>query len=94
MFRTLCLTRADGSTFGANTLAHFWTLKAFLPAMLKRNSGHVVTVSSVLGLVGAAQMSERASRTATPSSYPADYCASKAALVSLHSTLRFELDSR
>lgn len=48
---------AHASTFGANTLAHFWTLKAFLPAMLRKNSGHIVTVSSVLGLVGAAQMS-------------------------------------
>jgi hypothetical protein len=46
------------STFGANTLAHFWTLKTFLPAILARGSGHVVTMSSVLGVVGCAQMSE------------------------------------
>jgi NAD(P)-dependent dehydrogenase (short-subunit alcohol dehydrogenase family) len=46
------------STFGANTLAQFWILKAFLPEMIKRGSGHVVTMSSVLGLVNTAQMSE------------------------------------
>lgn len=45
------------STFGSNTLAHFWILKAFLPGLLARGSGHIVTVSSVLGLIGCAQMS-------------------------------------
>lgn len=65
-------------TFGVNTLAHFWTLKAFLPDMIKKNSGHIITVSSNLGFVGVAQM--------------ADYCASKAALNSLHESLRYELD--
>lgn len=77
----LDLTREDvQDTFGANTLAQFWILKAFLPEMIKRGSGHVVTMSSVLGLVNTAQMT--------------DYCASKAALVSLHQSLRAELDSR
>ncbi|GFZ42843.1 hypothetical protein JCM24511_00561 [Saitozyma sp. JCM 24511] len=77
----LDLTEDDvKDTFGANTLAHFWTLKTFLPAMLARGSGHVVTMSSVLGVVGCAQMT--------------DYCASKAALVNLHQSLRFELDNR
>ncbi|AAW45076.2 retinal short-chain dehydrogenase/reductase, putative [Cryptococcus deneoformans JEC21] len=77
----LDLTEEDiTSTFGSNTLAHFWVLKAFLPAMLRRGRGHIVTMSSILGIVGAAQMT--------------DYCASKAAVLSLHQTLRFELDSR
>ncbi|KAJ3507219.1 hypothetical protein NLJ89_g6427 [Agrocybe chaxingu] len=67
-------------TFGVNTLSHFWILKAFLPSLLKRKSGHVVTVSSALGLTGVAQMT--------------DYCASKAALVNLHESLRYELDKR
>lgn len=30
-------------TFGVNTLAHFWTLKAFLPEMIKQNSGHIAS---------------------------------------------------
>ncbi|WVF66797.1 hypothetical protein IAT40_001539 [Kwoniella sp. CBS 6097] len=77
----LDLTEDDvKDTFGANTLAHFWVLKAFLPAMLRSGEGHIVTMSSVLGMVGAAQMT--------------DYCASKAALISLNQCLRFELDNR
>jgi len=67
-------------TLGVNTLSHFWILKAFLPGLLERKSGHIVTVASAMGLVGAAQMT--------------DYCASKAAVVSLHESLRYELDKR
>ena len=29
-------------TFSVNTLAHFWTLKAFLPEMIKQKKGHIV----------------------------------------------------
>ncbi|KAJ8503171.1 hypothetical protein ONZ45_g11094 [Pleurotus djamor] len=67
-------------TFDVNTLAHFWTLKAFLPGMIEAKTGHIVTMSSVMGIVGSAQMS--------------DYCASKAALTLLHESLRYELDKR
>jgi len=67
-------------TFNVNTLASFWTLKAFLPGMIKEKKGHIVTMSSVLGMLGIPQLS--------------DYCASKAALISLHETLRYELDAR
>ncbi|WRT65434.1 uncharacterized protein IL334_002377 [Kwoniella shivajii] len=77
----LDLTEQDvRDTFGSNALAHFWILKEYLPAILKRGKGHIVTVSSVMGIVGAAQMT--------------DYCASKAALISLNQSLRFELDNR
>ncbi|WWC59961.1 uncharacterized protein I303_102524 [Kwoniella dejecticola CBS 10117] len=77
----LDLTEEDiHNTFGSNTLSHFWILKAFLPALIRRGMGHVVTMSSVMGVVGAAQMT--------------DYCASKAALISLNQSLRFELDNR
>jgi len=67
-------------TFEVNTLAHFWILKAFLPEMIKQKTGHIVTMASVMGLVGSAQMT--------------DYSASKAALISLHESLRYELDKR
>lgn len=30
-------------TFGVNTMAHFWLLKAFLPGLLKAGTGHIVT---------------------------------------------------
>jgi len=73
------LSQADvQQTFGANTLSHFWILKAFLPSLLKNKSGHIVTMSSALGMTGVAQMT--------------DYCASKAAVIGLHESLRYELD--
>ncbi|PCH40811.1 retinal short-chain dehydrogenase/reductase [Wolfiporia cocos MD-104 SS10] len=79
--RLLDLSPADvQQTFGANTLAHFWTLKAFLPGMIEQKKGHIVTMSSVAGMVGMAQMT--------------DYNASKAALISLHESLRYELDHK
>jgi NAD(P)-dependent dehydrogenase (short-subunit alcohol dehydrogenase family) len=65
-------------TLDTNLLSHFWTLKAFLPQMVEQQTGHIVTISSVMGMVGAAQMS--------------DYCATKAALINLHESLRYELD--
>ena len=34
-----------------NTLAHFWTLKAFLPEMIKQKKGHIVSVESYLILL-------------------------------------------
>ncbi|CAL1701243.1 unnamed protein product [Somion occarium] len=65
-------------TLSVNTLAHFWTLKAFLPEMIKNKTGHIINMSSVAGMVGMAKM--------------IDYNASKAALISLHESLRYELD--
>ncbi|KAI0775952.1 retinal short-chain dehydrogenase/reductase [Trametes elegans] len=65
-------------TFSVNTLAHYWTLKAFLPEMIKKKVGHIVNVSSVAGMVGMARLT--------------DYTASKAALITLHESLRYELD--
>ncbi|WFD33550.1 hypothetical protein MCUN1_000363 [Malassezia cuniculi] len=62
-----------------NLMSHFWTIKAFLPVMVERGRGHIVTVSSVFGYTGVANL--------------ADYVASKHALVGLHQSLRFELDS-
>ncbi|KAF9534682.1 retinal short-chain dehydrogenase/reductase [Crepidotus variabilis] len=67
-------------TFGVNTLSHFHILKAFLPSLLKKKSGHIISMSSALGLTGVAQMT--------------DYCASKAAVGALHESLRYELDKR
>ncbi|MBW0470232.1 hypothetical protein O181_009947 [Austropuccinia psidii MF-1] len=67
-------------TFGVNFFAHFYLLKAFLPEMIKRNSGHVVTISSVLSGIGIPQLS--------------DYGASKAAASHLHYCLRQELKSK
>lgn len=64
-------------TFDVNTLALFWTVRAFLPSMLERNSGHVVTVASAAGLAGTAKLT--------------DYCSSKFAAVGFDESLRLEL---
>lgn len=39
-------------TFQVNVLAHMWTIKHFLPGMLKQKSGHIVGISSIAGLIG------------------------------------------
>ncbi|KZO93165.1 NAD(P)-binding protein [Calocera viscosa TUFC12733] len=65
--------------FEVNTLSHFNILRTFLPYLVAQKSGHVVTISSILGQQGVAHLSA--------------YCATKAALVSLHRSLRRELIS-
>jgi all-trans-retinol dehydrogenase (NAD+) len=64
-------------TFDVNTLALFWTTRAFLPAMMERGSGHVVTIASAAGVVGTSRL--------------VDYCASKHAAVGFDESLRLEL---
>ncbi|MFQ5583189.1 MAG: SDR family oxidoreductase, partial [Calditrichia bacterium] len=64
-------------TFNVNTLALFWTAHAFLPGMIRRNSGHIVTVSSAGGIVGTSRL--------------VDYCSSKFAAVGFDESLRLEL---
>jgi len=64
-------------TFAVNTLALYWTTKAFLPAMKDRGSGHLVTGASAAGLIGTARES--------------DYAASKFAAVGFNESLRQEL---
>jgi NADP-dependent 3-hydroxy acid dehydrogenase YdfG len=39
-------------TFDVNALAHFWTIKAFLPGMIENKKGHVVNVASLAGHSG------------------------------------------
>ena len=64
-------------TFDVNVLALFWTTRAFLPAMLERGSGHIVTIASAAGIVGTSRL--------------IDYCASKHAAVGFDEALRLEL---
>ncbi len=75
---------ADGTSlrraFEVNALSHFWTVRAFLPAMLADGAGCIVTVSSLMAGLPAARL--------------ADYCAAKAAVAQLHECLRWELRAR
>lgn len=40
------------NTYNVNIISHYWTVKAFLPEMMEKNSGHIVTIGSVAGLLG------------------------------------------
>nr|CAH0113314.1 unnamed protein product [Daphnia galeata] len=64
-------------TFDVNVLAHFWTVKSFLPDMIMQDSGHIVTVASLAGITGCDRL--------------VDYCASKFAAVGFDESLRTEL---
>lgn len=72
-----CILTRTIRVFRTNTLSHFHTLRTFLPHMLASRRGTIVTISSVLGHLGAANLST--------------YSASKAALHALHHSLRAEL---
>jgi all-trans-retinol dehydrogenase (NAD+) len=65
------------TTFAVNTLALFWTTKQFLPGMIQRGRGHLVTVASASSLIGVARLS--------------DYAASKWAAMGFDESLRVEL---
>ncbi|KAI1630997.1 short-chain dehydrogenase [Biscogniauxia mediterranea] len=61
-----------------NLVSHFYTIKTFLPGMIRNDTGGtIVTVSSVIGHLGAAQLT--------------DYAAAKAGVTALHKSLAAEL---
>ncbi|RWS27100.1 epidermal retinol dehydrogenase 2-like protein [Leptotrombidium deliense] len=62
--------------FRVNVLSHFWTCKAFLPAMIESDYGHVVCISSVTGLSAVPKLS--------------DYCATKFAVLGFFQSLYVE----
>ncbi|CAI7669091.1 unnamed protein product [Penicillium viridicatum] len=64
-------------TFEVNTLSHFLMVKEFLPAMVKANHGHVVTIASMASFVALGEM--------------VDYCCSKVSALAFHEGLRQEL---
>jgi len=74
----LDLTESDiTQTYAVNTFALYWTIQAFLPHMLARDSGRLVTIASAAGLAGSATLT--------------DYAASKFAAVGFMESLRAEL---
>ena len=64
-------------TFNVNVLAHFWTIKSFLPEMINNKKGHIVTVASLAGHSGTNKL--------------VDYCSSKFANVGMDEALKAEL---
>ncbi|MCZ7529779.1 MAG: SDR family oxidoreductase [Acidimicrobiia bacterium] len=67
-------------TFDVNTLSLFWVTRAFLPDMVERNEGHVVTMASASGLTGVAKLT--------------DYASSKWAAIGFNDSLRQEMRRR
>jgi len=67
-------------TFNVNTVSHFWTLKEFLPDMLKTNKGHIVTISSAAGINATTGL--------------VDYSASKFGAFGTNEALRLDLKKR
>ncbi|KAM6135649.1 estradiol 17-beta-dehydrogenase 11-like [Phoenicopterus ruber ruber] len=65
--------------FEVNILAHMWTTRAFLPAMMNNNHGHIVTVASAAGHFVI--------------SFMVAYCSSKFAAVGFHKALTEELST-
>jgi len=63
--------------FNVNTLASYWTVKAFLPAMIHLDHGHIVGITSTMGLFSV--------------SLGASYCASKAAAIRFYEGLHQEV---
>ncbi len=63
LFDPKCNDAFMEKTMQVNTIAHFWTTKAFVPKMIENNHGHFVTIASVAGMLGVNGL--------------ADYCASK-----------------
>eukprot|EP01089_Gocevia_fonbrunei_P014950 TRINITY_DN4249_c0_g1_i1.p1 TRINITY_DN4249_c0_g1~~TRINITY_DN4249_c0_g1_i1.p1 ORF type:complete len:313 (+),score=78.72 TRINITY_DN4249_c0_g1_i1:16-954(+) len=64
-------------TIDVNIMAHMWTLKCFLPDMVKQKFGHIITIASAAGVCGVNGL--------------ADYCASKFAAVGFDESIRLEL---
>jgi all-trans-retinol dehydrogenase (NAD+) len=67
-------------TYNVNTFALYWTIQAFLPSMLARDTGRLVTIASAAGLAGSSRLT--------------DYSGSKHAAIGFMESLRAELRDR
>lgn len=67
-------------TFDVNILAHFRLIKEFLPNMIQRNHGHIITIASMASFVSGANN--------------VSYSATKAGVLALHEGLGNELRAR
>ncbi|EYE96281.1 SDR family oxidoreductase [Aspergillus ruber CBS 135680] len=64
-------------SFKVNTLAHFLTVKEFLPSMVRHNHGHVVTMASMASFITVGEM--------------VDYACTKASALAFHEGLSQEI---
>ncbi|MBG09236.1 MAG: short-chain dehydrogenase [Halobacteriovoraceae bacterium] len=64
-------------TFLVNAISNFWLTKVFLPKMMEKNEGHIVSISSISAFATTTKL--------------CDYAASKSASFSFNETLRLEL---
>ena len=64
-------------TIAVNTTSHLYTIREFLPDMIKNRKGHIVSIASMAGLAGVPGLS--------------DYCASKSGAVAIDEAIRLEL---
>lgn len=64
-------------TFQINTLAYFWTTRAFLPAMIENQSGFICNIVSASALIGVYKLT--------------DYASSKSAAFAFDESLRMEI---
>lgn len=64
-------------TLEVNTISHFWTVKEFLPSMIQKDHGHIVTVASIASFVGIGEIT--------------DYSCSKAGALAFHEGLTQEI---
>lgn len=67
-------------SFEVNTFAHFLLVREFMPAMIKKNHGHIVTMASMAAYVTVASI--------------IDYNCTKASTVAFHEGLASELKHR
>lgn len=64
-------------TMEVNTLSHFWTVKEFLPSMVEKDHGHIITVASLASFVSFVGC--------------VDYSCSKASALAFHEGLTQEI---
>jgi all-trans-retinol dehydrogenase (NAD+) len=64
-------------TMQVNALGIIWTIREFLPAMMAKNKGHIVNISSVASMCGTPHLTE--------------YCGSKGAATLIDECVRMEM---
>ncbi|XP_038051481.1 epidermal retinol dehydrogenase 2-like [Patiria miniata] len=72
-----CSEEIIQKTINVNAVSHIWLHKAFLPAMKDKNSGHIVTIGSIIAFVPYRSMGA--------------YTASKCTVHGIHESLQLDL---